>query len=364
MKILELCAGYPGYNGSSALSYVKVRNHYYREEGLENITILNFSLPSGNYQLDGFEVISLKTYKEKYVNVQFDVLICHAPNIRNHYTFLKKYQKRFSNIVFFFHGHEVLSIKKEYPKPYTFQHNKSIYRFISPIYDLVKFSLWREYFIKQGNGVHLVFVSEWIRNKFEEYVGVKLNELKVQSHLIYNGVSRRFQIDDYDLEQTKKYDFITIRSNIDDPKYAVDVVNNLANSNPHYKFLLVGDGTLFSHMPKAENIEQIKKYLTPDEIVTLLNESSCALMPTKNDTQGIMACEMATFGMPLITSDIDVCKVVFHGFENVAYISNDKKDTNLTEVLSKVSPSRIKVKKFFYENTILKEVELLENLIK
>ena len=34
-------------------------------------------------------------------------------------------------------------------------------------------------------------------------------------------------------------------------------------------------------------------------------------MPTRADAQGVMACEMATFGIPLITSNIDVCKEVF-----------------------------------------------------
>lgn len=363
MKILELCGGYPGYKGSF-LSYVKVRNHYYRDEGIDDITILNFSLPTGSYNLDGFEVISLKKYISSYINVKFDILICHAPNIRNHYLFLKKYQNKFAHVVFFFHGHEVLSINREYPKPYFYQHGKGLSRLIRPLYDRMKFFLWRRYFIKQNNNVHLVFVSEWIRRKFEEYVGVLLSELKAKNHLIYNGVSIRFERENYDELCPKKYDFITIRSNLDAPKYAVDVVNNLAWGNPKYKFLLIGKGEFFSHFPKADNIEQIERYLTPDEIVNLLNESRCALMPTKNDTQGIMACEMATFGMPLITSDMDVCKVVFEDFDNVAFIPNEKKDIDLNDILSVLSPAKQKNKKYFYSNTIIKEVELLENLIK
>ena len=105
------------------------------------------------------------------------------------------------------------------------------------------------------------------------------------------------------MKGNKEYDFITIRSNLDDSKYAIDVVNNLANRHPQYKFLLVGKGHFFEHYAKADNIIRIERFITPDEMVALLNKSRYGLMPTKNDTQGIMACEMATFGIPLVTSD-------------------------------------------------------------
>jgi len=361
MKILELCVAYPNSKGFSKLSYVKVRNHYYREEGICDITVLNFSLPDGEYEIDRIKVISLACYKQKYSDQVYDILICHAPNIRNHFLFLKKYQYRFPKIVFFFHGHEVLSIRKEYPAPYNYQKIRGLKQLFSPIYDSFKFYLWHRYFTKQTDNVHLVFVSEWIRNKFEEYVGLNLAEIKAQNHLIYNGVSKKFENESYDTHIEKEYDFITIRSNLDEPKYAVDVVNNLAWANPKYKFLLVGKGDFFSHFQKASNIEQIERYLNPKEVTDLLNRSKCGLMPTKNDTQGIMACEMATFGMPLITSDIDVCKVVFAGFSNVSYISN-KKRANLDIILKYIKPSDNKNMKYSYNNTILKETELLKTL--
>ena len=363
MRILELCAGYPDNNGSSALSYVKVRNHYYCEEGIKDITVLNFSLQKGLYNMDGFNVISLSEYENTYSEERFDILICHAPNIRNHYRFLKKYQNRFPKVVFFFHGHEVLNIKKEYPNPYSYQKRLGLSRFFCPIYDTLKFRLWHDYFSKQESDVHLVFVSEWIRSKFEEYVKLRLSDIKAPSHLIYNGVSRTFEFERYDVEATKKYDFITIRSNLDEPKYAVDVVNNLACNNPQYKFLLIGKGEFFSYFKKADNIEQVEKYLSPEEIIRLLNQSRCGLMPTKNDTQGIMACEMATFGMPLITSDIDVCKVVFDGFKNVAFISNNDYNLDLSTVVTKIGPCSSKNDKFFYNNTIVKEVIFLKSLL-
>lgn len=362
MKILVLCSNYPGPNEKAALTYVKARNHAYREKGVDDITVLNFSLSKGSYIEDGFNVISLEEYKCSYKDSGFDILISHAPNIRNHYLFLKKFESKFKKLVFFFHGHEVLDMIKEYPMPYSYLGNRRIERIISRVYDPLKFYLWRNYFKKKGNNVTLIFVSKWIENKFQEYLDLSLESLKVNHYIIHNNISRRFETEMYKIGAEKKYDFITIRSNLDDPKYAVDVVNNLAKANPEYRFLVVGRGEFFRYFEKASNIEQIEKYLTPDEIVELLNQSKCALMPTKNDTQGILACEMATFGIPTITSDIDVCKIVFENFPNVAFISNEETDINLGKLLSELKPATHKQEKYFYNNTILKEINLIKEL--
>lgn len=362
MKILELCANYPGPKEKAALSFVKARNHIYREQGINDITVLNFTLSDGYYIEDGFKVISLSEYKKNFSKENFDLLISHAPNLRNHYRFLLKYQRRFKKLVFVFHGGEVLDIRKEYPKPYPYLYKRGINRQINRVYDPFKFKVWHHYFLRQSENVTLIFVSEWIEKKFQEYLKLPLDQISARHYIINNSISKRFEDLSYDLNLPKEYDFITIRSNLDNPKYAVDVVNNLAKSNPQLKFLLIGRGDYFNHYEKAQNIEQIERYLSPDEITVLLNKSKCALMPTKNDTQGIMACEMASFGMPLITSDIDVCRMVFDGFINVAFISNEKTDINLQDVMSAIQPLKEKNKKYFFENTILKEVELIKSI--
>ena len=138
MSILVLCANYPGPKGKAALAYVKARNFDYHENGLEEIVVLNFSLSKGTYIDEGFKVISLDEYRRSYSRDDFNILISHAPNIRSHYRFLKEYQNRFKQIVFFFHGHEVLSINKEYPKPYPYLWKRGLTRLISPLYDCLK----------------------------------------------------------------------------------------------------------------------------------------------------------------------------------------------------------------------------------
>ena len=80
------------------------------------------------------------------------------------------------------------------------------------------------------------------------------------------------------------------------------------------------------------------------------------------DAQGVMACEMATFGIPLITSDIPVCREVFSDFGNVTYISNEKCDISLEGIYDKISNKFRKNEKYFAKNTCGKEVRLLNEL--
>jgi glycosyltransferase involved in cell wall biosynthesis len=86
-------------------------------------------------------------------------------------------------------------------------------------------------------------------------------------------------------------------------------------------------------------------------------------MPTRTDAQGLMMCEMAAFGIPVITSDIPVCHEVFDGFSNAYFISNDDKKENLNKYLEK--PTRcLKDTRFFEERTAGMEVDLIISLCK
>lgn len=99
MKILVLAADYPNPNGGKNLYYIHSRNQYYVSKGLEvkglevkghEVSVLNFAARH-EYIIDRVQVYTLKSYANKLRNEKFDVLVCHAPNIRNHLLFLCKY---------------------------------------------------------------------------------------------------------------------------------------------------------------------------------------------------------------------------------------------------------------------------------
>ena len=91
-----------------------------------------------------------------------------------------------------------------------------------------------------------------------------------------------------------------------------------------------------------------------------LDRTRCGLMLTKNDTQGVMSCELATYGILLITSDIDICQEVFSNFDNVTLVSNNSSGKYIEVIKEKlcgIEPKE-KCRDFFASNTINEEVQL------
>ncbi len=356
MKVLVLTEDYPNNDGKIALMYVHTRNVYYQKNGLI-VDNLSFSAKS-SYDIDGIHVLSLRDYERS--DEKYEVLILHAANVRHHYQFLKKYGNRFRRYIFFYHGHEVLKIHSVYSKPYEYIKVNKAKVMLQNIYDDFKLFLWRRYLPSVINKSHLVFVSQWMLNEFEKWTRIPRKEIEGHYTITYNCVGKEFQDNSYDAKQSKEFDFVTIRGNLDGSKYSIDIVNELANKTPEGKFLIVGKGEFFSHYKKAENITWVNANLSHNEIITILNRSRYALMPTRTDAQGLMMCEMAAFGIPVITSDIAVCHEVFDGFNNAYFISNTE-IVSLREFLNKESQCEKDIR-YYCENTVNKEFLLIQSL--
>lgn len=358
MKILVLCTDY------SSDYFVHTRNLYYKTQGLE-VSIVDYSAKNNSERQEG-RVYTMQSYKKELIDTKFDVLVCHAPTLKTHYLFLKKYHKCFPQIVFFFHGHEVLNVQKVYSKPYPYMQKGMLCKIIQCVYDKLKLKLWHNYYPKLVYKSHFVFVSLWMFEEFFKWTKIPMTTIENSYSIIYNSIGDSFEKSVYDYKCTKLYDFVTIRSSLDGSKYAMDIVNNLAKYNPQYKFLVVGKGHFFDHYKKSSNIEWRNEVINHDTMVKLLNESRCALMPTRTDAQGVSACEMATLGIPLIVSDIPVCHEVFESFDNVRFIKNEGKPIQLTGVLEELESHfpYIQNKKYFSENTVSQEVNLFEKIVK
>lgn len=359
-KILVAVADYPDNNDKVTLMYVHNRNIFYKNYGY-SVTVLNFNTHY-NYIIDEINVISYKTYKKNKSN--YDILICHAANIRNHYYFLKRFEKYFKHIVFFYHGHEVLKVNRVYSKPYPYVNKSKIKIKLIDIYDNIKLILWKKYLPKIAKKSDFIFVSKWMLNQFLLNINMDLKEIKNNDnvHITYNGIGKIFEKESYDDKSDKEFDFITIRSNLDGSKYCIDVVNQLAKNTPECKFLLIGKGNFFNHYRKSDNLIWIDTTLQHKQIIEYLNKSRFALMPTRTDAQGLMMCEMAAFGIPVITSDIEVCHEIFENFKNVWFIDNEDKDLNLKNFIN-IKSNCIKDSRYFFKKTIIREIEILNKLV-
>lgn len=362
MRILVIATDYPDNNGNISSMYIHNRNKYYVEHGID-VTVINFKSKT-TYMIDGIKVIDVDSFS---INEQkYDILVSHAPNLKSHFNFLMKYDKYFDKIVFFYHGHEVLKVSDIYPKPYDYMKTSSnLSSLMQNIYDTLKLRVWKHYLTKNLNKISLVFVSNWMYEMFLRYVKIDDRAIEEKKEIIYNSIAKKFEHTNYCYSNENCYDFITIRSNLDGSKYCIDVVTKMAFSNPDYKFCVIGKGNYYKHNVKPDNLIWIDKTLNHNEITDFLNRSRYALLPTRTDAQGVMACEIATFGIPLITSNIDVCKEIFDEFNNVQYIDNDAAAIDLSQIIKKIDNfSNEKNSKYFSENTIGKEIELFKRIQK
>lgn len=357
-KILVLVANYPT-SSSVSLMYVHVRNKYYLQQGMD-VTVLNFKTDE-NYEIDGIKVISLKSYENS--SERYDTLILHAVNLRNHYRFLRQYEKRFAHLVFFFHGHEVVKLNEAYPKPYDFLQQKSWLKWcVQGLYDQLKLSIWHRCFPKIANKSDFIFVSQSFYVEAQRYLRLTDADFAGHVHIINNSVGKMFEERSYAYSGKKEFDFITIRSNIDESTYCVDLLCQTAERNPQFTFLLIGQGKFFQHYQKPDNLIWVNKVLDHESLLECIDKSRCALMLTRRDTQGVMSCELATYGIRLITSDLEITREIFAQIPWVTIIKHELPDTvELEEQLkaAEVQAMIQKCDKYNYKNTVEKEVEVL-----
>lgn len=358
MKVLVLITDYPRPDGTHAYMFAHVRNLYYVKHGID-VKVLNFASKS-DYVIDGISVITLSTYEDNLE--QYDVLISHAANVRNHYRFIKRYENNFKRFLFFFHGQEILCHNEAYPEPYPYvKKNTTLDKTIRQVYDWFKLQLWSKYYRDLSNKSEFIFVSQWIFNEFIKNTGLDNSVLGGHCHIINNSIGEAFEHCRWDHRTKKEFDFITIRSSLDGSKYCVDLVMKIAEDNPQLRVLLIGRGEYFEHNPKPHNVEWIPRSMNHEEMFSYLNRSACGLLLTREDTQGVMTCELAASGMPVITSDIAVCHEFFEAMPNVALISNgDLSDVlSISKRLQNNAPYP-QDRTYFAENTIKKEVELIQ----
>ncbi|MDF3047358.1 MAG: hypothetical protein K0R73_476 [Candidatus Midichloriaceae bacterium] len=352
MRVLVLTQAYPSKENIMPMAFVHTRLKYYMQNGLD-VDVLNFSAKS-NYVHEG-----VKVYTCAPRNIaEYDVVVSHAPNLRSHLLFLLPRMRQIKKLVFIFHGHEILYITSYTSAPFSKIKPKlyCVYNLFQKLYDKVKLFVLRKFIQKHLRGkLSLIFVSKWLYNQFLLNVGLKESELTGRYQIIHNCVGESFISNRYTPENAK-YDFICIRG-FDRAIYCIDVVVKLAEQNPHLKFHIYGKGRYFEYYKKPSNITIFEKYIPNSEIPNLLNNYKAAIMPSRLDSQGVMVSEMATYGIPVISSNIEVSRDMFKEFPNVFFINNDAPKLPSNMDVNIINP----VKKFYSEQTVLKEIEWIKN---
>lgn len=361
--IYILVQDYPSQENSYAMMYVHSRNLIYQERGLK-FKVVSMSAKK-QYQYEGVQIISKKDFNniiEENRLYNDDVLVSHAPNLRNHLPLINSIFEKIKKVVVFFHGHEVLKTQKYYPENYSFIKKNFSEDIWKASYDFLKLRIMSRFLkrLHQKNKLKVICVSNWMKTEAGKCLNIDLDEF--DTSIINNNANEIFFKQHYKKEEHYAADFITIRP-LDASKYGIDLIVKFAQVNPHYSFHIYGKGEYFSHYRKPNNIEVINEFLPPMDIPNLLNSYKCALMPTRLDAQGVMACEMATHGIPVITSDLDVCKEMFTDFSNVKLVNDEFWESCFSDEESFFRSSYEKNYKFSIRNTVEKEIIYLKEIL-
>ncbi|UZD16900.1 glycosyltransferase [Gallibacterium anatis] len=352
MKLLVLTQDYPSLDNPYAMAYVHSRNIEYKKLG-HIVTVVNFSTKNSYL----YEQIEVTPFANDLID-DADIILSHAPNIRNHFKILQKLNAK--KIVFFFHGHEVLYRYRDYPPSYCWVKQNPIKKLGLYCYDFLKINLVAYYLekISRKNQLSTIFVSRWMEKQFIKNIKIDPNCIG-RTTIIPNACNPIFLDQQYKFEQENKLaDYITIRP-LDDSKYAIDLVINFALKNPEKSFHIYGKGKYFDVNDKPKNVTVFNQFIQQKDIPNLLNKYACALMPTRYDSQGVMVCEMATFGIPVITSTFEVCLEMLSTFENVIYLNEDDFSQKF-EI--KLPNSSVKNMKFSPTNLIAEEISFFDRI--
>ena len=357
-----LAQTYPSPDQQYQQSYIHTRLLFYKSQGLE-CAVLSFSARV-SYEYEGISIFSLGDFEALSIQ-KIDLLISHAPNMRNHIRFMVRYQKQIQEMIWFIHGHEVLIKHHYYPKPYAFQSQSHlIRRVLNGVYDHLKVRILKWLIQSWFKHLHLVFVSRWMQDAYFECVGTERQATLRRASIIANAIHPVFLEQRYQPNSLFKADFVTIRL-LDLSKYAIDIVVALARANPLLTFDVYGEGDYFKHHQKPDNLRHFPYFMTPQDIPSVLDQYRCALMPTRLDAQGVMMCEMASYGIPVITSDLPICQEMLAGFENSYFIDNQDGSQPLGSILESIHFLGGDPRERFSEaETVQKEIDLIRGFEK
>lgn len=356
MRILVLVQAYPSLEKPYSQAFVHARVLHYQQQGWR-VDVLSFGskLP---YMFEGVQV-----WPESYLTKKtpcYDVWVSHAPNLRNHLRLILSWKKKWTRLVWVIHGHEVLIKQNYYPPPYAWMPQPSpLMLWADRCYDHVKLRVLTFFLSRmflQGK-IQLIFVSQWIKGAFLKGIPVASDLFNASASVIANPVHPAFLQSEWSPPREPKADFITIRP-IDESRCCLDQIYAWAQSHPDVRFDIYGKGQFFQVHPLLPNLRWYDTFFTQNELPGLFKHYRAGLMPTRHDTQGVSVCEMATLGMPVLTSNLAVCHEMLDGFPRTGFLP-ESGEVDLAGFLNQELRPRGDFLSFSPDQTVQKEIQVI-----
>jgi len=304
-SILLVVPGYPTQAKPYNNMFVHSRVKAYRDQGLlVDVFSIGQHKETTVYEGIPVEFGTPKTLALRLRSTRYAKILVHFP-IAKTLKVLKK-EAPLTPLVIWIHGYEAIHWRRRV----LFFEPKHIHRLLGyiPINWLQRSSLRR--FIQNSQAkLHLVFVSNWMREIFVLDVRVDLSQ--IPSSIIPNAIDTdTFQYVPKD--QDSRFRVLSIRP-YSSRKYAndlsVEAVLKLSKMPgfERFHFTFYGQGRLFKPlMDRLKHLDQVEiheTFLSHDQIRDLHRSHGVMLIPTRQDSQGVSMGEAMSSGLVPITSN-------------------------------------------------------------
>lgn len=230
--------------------------------------------------------------------------------------------------------------------------------------------------LNSKSNIKFIFVSNWLFKEAEEKLNIKFQNHSIVPCFIDNKL---FSNTKNNLELRKK--ILIIRPQYNLSTYSVDIcVRTILelSRKPYFndlEFSVYGDGTehwwLTQPISRFSNVHLYNTFLNHNSLKNVFDNHGVLLIPSRYDTQCVIACEAAMNGLVLISSNKTGIKEFIsenggmycdteNVFEYVDCVEKLYKNSNLYLQKKKISLSEIR-KNCSLENTILKDINVITN---
>ena len=317
-KVLVLAPDYPSAENLYACAFVHTRVKKYIQAGLlvDMVVFDNSVVGRRTRTYDGIQISTMgySELKQSLTQTHYAVIVCH---FFNEYIFQILYARaQDSQIVLINHGYESqIEEMKNIERPYFTKEQNLDNAWAHSTYFL--------YYSKfaSATNVHWVFVSEWLKNKALETYQVAYRNVYVIPNWIDENI---FSFKEKNEEDRKK--LLVIKKFSSSQHYAVDqvvlAIRQLSQKDifKELSIDIYGDGDAFDMLlkplEKYENVKIKRGFIPNRRIPEVVGNHGILLAPTRYDSQGVTACEVAACGCVPVTTDICAISESFSGVLN------------------------------------------------
>jgi glycosyltransferase involved in cell wall biosynthesis len=378
MKLLVISTGYPSKDNMYDNNFLQKRLELYKEQEPNfEIEVIIFSKNESNikeYIYNGILVkkMNLESLKKEIKKYNPKIILIH---FFSRYLYEEVILKTNQPKIIWVHGVEALSWRRR-----LFNLKTKKIRFFKYVIEnelqLKKLKKLINYSNKSKK-IKFIFISNWMKD-----ICYKDTKAFSENYTIIPNIIDTNFFDYKEKNLNHKKNILLIR-NFNSKKYATDIaIKAIKYLKKHYNrfgelnFTIVGKGTLWEKQVKDikdfSNVKLINKFLSHEEIKDLHLKNGVFLCPTRQDAQGVSMCEAMSSGLVPITSNNTAIPEFVDS--NSGYLTNNYKEIaesiiemneNYDLFKEKSYNASISIeKKCGMNKTILKEIELIKDMIK